>query len=91
MENLNNKNKKYWDETLKRNAKENIFNREEVLVLDKDFIEFKNRKLEGREVKIKREIEGLFFQLIIVSVDEMDKLEQNEMTKISPIKSTCYD
>ena len=53
------------------------------LELEKDFTELKDR-----EVKIKREIEELFFKLIIVSVDDMDRFEKKEMKKIRPIKNT---
>ena len=38
----------------------------------KSLIELKDRELKNREVKIKREIEELFFKLIIVSKDNMD-------------------
>ena len=38
----------------------------------KNLIELKDRELKNREVKIKREIEKLFFKLIIVSKDNMD-------------------
>ena len=47
-----------------------------LLELDKDFLELKDTELNGREVKIKREIEELFFKTIIVSTDEMVKFEQ---------------
>ena len=57
-----------------------------LLQLEKDFIALKDR-----EVKIKREIEELFFKSSIVSVDDMDKFEQKEMKKIKPIKNTSYD
>ena len=39
-------------------------------------MELKIRELKDREVKIKREIEELFFKTIIVSIDDMDKCEQ---------------
>ena len=51
----------------------------------------KDRELKDREVKIKREIEELFFKPIIVSIDDMDKFEQEEVKKIRPIKNTWYD
>ena len=47
--------------------------------------------MKDREVRIKREIEDLFFKPILVSIDDMDKLEQKEMKKITPIKNTWYD
>ena len=52
---------------------EALFN---LLELDKDFLELKDTELNGREVKIKREIQELFFKTIIVSTDEMVKFEQ---------------
>ena len=39
-----------------------------LLELEKDFIELKDIELKDREVKIKREIKGLFFKPIIVPV-----------------------
>ena len=47
--------------------------------LRNDFIELKDRELNEREFKIKRELEELFFKPFIVSIDDMDKFEQNEM------------
>ena len=44
-----------------------------LLELQKNVIELKDR-----EEKTKREIEELFFKLIIVSVDDSDKFEQKE-------------
>ena len=58
------------------------------LELEKDFIELKDRELKQTELKIKREIEELFFKPIIVSVDDMDKFKEKEIKKIWPIKST---
>ena len=43
-----------------------------LLELEKDFIELKDIELKDREVKIKREIEELFFKLIIVFIDDMN-------------------
>ena len=60
------------------------------LELEKDFTELKDRELKDREVKIKREIEELFFKSIMVSVDDLDKFEQKVMKKIRPIKNTWY-
>ena len=62
-----------------------------LLELEKYFIELKDRELEDREVKTKREIEQLSFKLIIVSIDDINKFEQKEMKKIRPIKKTWYD
>ena len=62
-----------------------------LLELERDFTGLKDRELKDREVIIKREIEELFFKLIIVSIDDMDKFEQKEMKKIRPIKNTWND
>ena len=35
----------------------------------------KDIELKDREVKVKREIDEIFFKPIIVSIDDMDKLE----------------
>ena len=62
-----------------------------LLELEKNFIKLKDRELKDREVKIKREIEELFFKPIIVCIDDMDKFEEKEMIKIRPIKNTLHD
>ena len=49
------------------------------LELRNDFIDLRDRELKEREFKIKRELEELFFKPFIVSIDDMDKFEQNEM------------
>ena len=54
-------------------------------------MESKDRELKDREVKIKREIDELYFKPIIVSIDDMDRFEEKEMKKIRPIKNTWYD
>ena len=59
--------------------------------LGKDFIESKDSELKDRKVKIKREIEQLFFKPIIVSIDHTDKFEEKGMKKIRLIKNTWYD
>ena len=51
----------------------------------------KDSELKDRNVKIKRDKEELFFKLITVSVDDMDKFEQKEIKKIKPIRNTWYD
>ena len=57
-----------------------------LLKLEKDFIELKERELKEIKVKIKRKIEKLFFELITVSIDDMDKFEQIELKKKRPNK-----
>ena len=58
-----------------------------LLELEKDFIELNDRELKERRVKMKSEIEELFYKLIIVSIDDMDKFEQKEMKKVRSIKT----
>ena len=59
----------------------------ELLKLENDLIELKD--LKDKEIKIKRKVENLFFQPIIVSIHDMDKFEQNKMKKEIP-KNTLY-
>ena len=70
MENLNYKNKNIERKCLK-NVQKNQFSMvwNNLLELDKDFLELEDTELNGREVKIKREIEEPFFKTIIVSTD----------------------
>ena len=49
-------------------------------------MELEDRELKDRKGEIKREMEELFCRLIIMSKDEMDKFEEEEMKKIRPIK-----
>ena len=58
-----------------------------LLKLEKDFIELKERELKEIKVKIKRKIGKLFFELITVSIDDIDKFEQIELKKKRPNKS----
>ena len=53
-------------------------------------MEFNDRELKDREEKIKKEIEELFHKLIIMSKDDMDRFEEQEMKKIRPIKKKLY-
>ena len=49
--------------------------------LEKDFIELKDIELKDIEVKIKREVNELFFKPIIVSIvsiDDMDRFEEKK-------------
>ena len=50
----------------------------------------KEREVKDREIKIKREMEELFFKSVIVSIDNLCKFEQKEMKKMRPIKNTWY-
>ena len=49
-----------------------------LLELDKDFIELKDRELNNRKLKIKREIEVQLFKPFIVFRDDMNKFEENK-------------
>ena len=72
--------RKTWFSKVKNNVLQSQF-----------FLELKEGELKDIEVKIKREIEELFFKPIIVSVDDMNKFEQKDIKKKRPIKNTCYD
>ena len=79
MENPSYKNQNIETKYLKNMQKNQFLKVNNSLVeLDKDFIELKDRKSKDREVKIKREIEELFFKPIIVSIDDMDNLNKNK-------------
>ena len=58
-----------------------------LLVLKKDVTGLGDTELKETEVQIKREIEDLLFKPIIVSIDDMNKFEQNEMEKKRPINN----
>ena len=62
-----------------------------LLDLEKDFKELKDEELKDRKEKIWREREELFYKLIIVSKDDMDRFEKQEVKKIRPIKKNWYD
>ena len=57
---------------------ENIKRNTEMLLLEleKDFIDLKGRELKDREIKLKREIEELFFKLIFFPIEDMDWFEK---------------
>ena len=57
-----------------------------LLELEKDFIDLKDIELKDRVIKIKKEIEKE-----IVSIEAMDRFEEKEMKKLRPIKNTWYD
>ena len=52
-----------------------------LLESEKDFKEFRYRKSKDREVKLRSEIEVLFFKPIIVLIDNMDRFEEKEIIK----------
>ena len=51
------------------------------LKLEKDVIELNDIELKDREIKIKREIEKLFLEPVIVSIGDMNKFEINKCWK----------
>ena len=51
----------------------------------------KDRELIDREVKIKIEVEELFFKSVMMSADDIDKFEKKEIKKLRPVKNTSYD
>ena len=57
-----------------------------LLELEKDFIDLKDIELKDRVIKIKKEIEKE-----IVFIEAMDRFEEEEMKKLRPIKNTWYD
>ena len=77
---------------LTKYAKQRIFNgKNSLLKLEKGFMKLKGKQLKDREEKIKRDIEELFYKVINVSKDDMDKFEEQEMKKIRPIKKSWYN
>ena len=92
MESLNLKNENIERKFFK-NMQKNQFLKVEnsLLELVKNFIELEERELNSRDVKVKIQIEELFFKPIVVSLDTMDNFEQKEIKKIRPIKNTWYD
>ena len=54
--------------------------------LEKDFIELKYIELKDIEVKIKREINELFFKPIIVSIVSIDDMDRFEKKKNKEMK-----
>ena len=53
-------------------------------------MELKNKELQDRELKRKRNRRSIF-KPIIVSIDDMEKLEQKEMMMKRPIETAWYD
>ena len=87
MENLDYKNENVERKYLKNIQKNQFLKvKNSLLELEKYFMELKDIELKDRQEKIKREVEELFFKLIIMSKDDMDKSEEQEMKNIRPIK-----
>ena len=47
-----------------------------LLEIDKDFKELRDKKLRDRDIKIRKEIEELFFKPVNISIDNMDKSQE---------------
>ena len=63
-----------------------------LLELEKDFIDLEDIKLNDGEIKIKREIEELFFKPIFFPIEEMDWfLKKKELKKLTSIKKIWYN
>ena len=75
MENPNYKNENIEKKYL-NNMRKNQFLKikKNLLELEKDLMELKDRELKDREMKTKREKEELFFKPIVVSIDDIDRL-----------------
>ena len=77
MENPNYKNKNIEKKYLNNMQKSQFLKVKNNLVeLEKRFIGLIDRELKDREVKNKKEMQELFFKLIIASIDDVDKFEQ---------------
>ena len=62
-----------------------------LLELEKDFIDLKDIELKDRVIKIKKEMDELFIKPNFASIEVMDRFEEEEMKKLRPIKNTWYD
>ena len=93
MESLNYKNENIERKFL-NNMRKNQFLKvkNSLLELEKYFLELKDRELKDRKVKIKREIGELIFKPIIVSNDDVDRLEKKkkEIKRIRLVKNVLY-
>ena len=84
MENLNYKNESMERKYLKMWRNQFLKVTNSLSELEKDFIELKAIELKDIEVKIKREVNELFFKPIIVSIvsiDDMDRFEKKRKWK----------
>ena len=78
-------NQDYKDKNIEKKYLENTQNyqflkvKNSLLELENDFIGLKDRELKDRKEIIKGEIEDLFHNQIIVSKDDMDRIEEQEM------------
>ena len=82
MENPNHKNENTEKKYLKiLRMKQFLKVKNSLLELEKYFVELKDIELKDRELKIKGEIEELFFKPIILSIDDMDRFEKKRLRK----------
>ena len=76
----------------KKNIERKYLNKIRVNQFLKSFQNYnKNRELKYRVVKMKRDRRAFCLNYIIVSIDNMEKFEQQKIKNIRPIKSTWYD
>ena len=89
MENWNYNNEKTERKNLNIMQKNQFLRVENSLLeLEKDFIDLKDMRLTGRETKIKREIEELFFKPIFVSIEHKNRFEEEKKwRKRDPLKT----
>ena len=82
MKNSNHKNENTEKKCLKiLRMKQFLKVKNSLLELEKYFVELKDIELKDRELKIKGEIEELFFKPIILSIDDMDRFEKKRLRK----------
>ena len=80
MENPNYKKENIEKKYLNNMRKNQILKiKKNLLELEKDLTELRDRELKDKEMKTKREKEEPFFKPIIVSIDDIDRLALKEM------------
>ena len=80
MENPNYKKENIEKKYLNNMQKNQILKiKKNLLELEKDLIELRDRELKDKEMKTKREKEEPFLKPIIVSIDDIDRLALKEM------------
>ena len=92
------KNQDYKDENIERRYLREIMQnyqflkvKNSLLEFEKDFIQLKDRESKIRKEKLERDIKGLFHKPLIVSKDDMDKIEEQIMKKIRPVITEWFD
>ena len=71
--------RRYWEKILEQYVKESIKVKNSLIEWERYFKKLIDRELTARELKIKREIK--YLNPIIVSIVDMDKLEQKKKRK----------